>query len=127
MAFSDSALLNARVTKIERPTRAGVGGKITGRATVFLAPAEGAYNALYEPRNDLVRAVDGREVVRTGLLYVDRVLDPAEPFLDVRVGDLVAWTDFNTAAHADAEVATAELCAFPGSSIDHWELGFQGA
>ena len=121
-------LLNARVVTIERLTRGGAGGDVTARTTVFAGGT--AVNATYEPVDRLsqeafAHQTDARVALIDGRLFVDRT-DAAGDLIDVRLGDVVTFVDFNGTQHDDAEVREALPNSLPGEDLDHWELLLSG-
>lgn len=118
-------LLNSRLVAIERAVRTGVGGDVASRTTVFSVAEAGDFNAVWEPRFELVRDQDGREIALDGVLYVDHLDADGDP-LDVVVGDTVTFLDFDGVRRERVEVRVRELAGFPGSAITHLELGLRG-
>ncbi len=121
-------LLNARVVTIERLTRGGAGGDITARTAVFTGGT--IVNATYEAvdrlsQESFAHLTDGRAVLIDGRLFVDRT-DAAGAVIDVRIGDVVTFVDFNDVTHDDAEVREALPNSLPGEDLDHWELLLSG-
>lgn len=124
-------LLNARATRLVRPTRTGFAGQSTEDVVLFSLPMVGSPNAIYEPVSTLevtalAHLTDARERLVEAVVYIDRLHPLTRQPFNVRPGDLLTITDENDVTHAETEVVRANLNVLPGSDIDHWELELSG-
>jgi hypothetical protein len=117
----DVECANVEDVVITRPDRSGPGGDIVGTPASVVPSTK----AIYTPVSRRFRSPDGRDNIIRGDFFLDPV-DSLGNVRDIRVGDLLSYSDFAGNAVADIEIIQVEPVWICGD-LDSIQVSIGGA